>query len=151
MTRLRWLALALLAQGMLPVVTWAEGWKMPNLNPLARRDSHPANVRLADDDERPWWKPKLPAMPASRAKRGSQPSPWARMSRGTKAAWAKTTDVLNPFDDENDKPKAVTGYNTAFTRRMPREEKQSSWWPFGQEKPKNPETVHDFLGLDRPY
>ncbi|HUE71519.1 MAG TPA: hypothetical protein VMP01_11600 [Pirellulaceae bacterium] len=154
MNSLRWMAFAIAIQGMLPALALAEGWKMPNLNPLARKDSHPANLRLADHDEKStWWKPKLPSLPASRSRARSQPSTWSKMTRGTKAAWAKTTDALNPFDDENDKPKAVTGYNTHFTQASTRkrQEKKSSWWPWSAEEPKRPQTVQDWMSQEMPY
>ncbi len=152
MTPLRWIAIAIVAHGLLPAITLAEGWKMPNLNPFARKDSHPANVRLADEEKDAWWKPKLPSL-AGRSRSNKHPSTWSRMSRGTKSAWAKTTDALNPFDDEDDNPKPVTGYNTAFTRPSTRKEtaKKSSWWPWTAAEPKRPETVQDWMSLERPY
>ena len=152
MNQLRWIAVAIALQGM-PAIVLAEGWKMPSLNPFAR-NSHPAHVRPANDEEGTWWKPKLPSLPSSRSRGSAQPSTWSRMTRGTKSAWAKTTDVLNPFDDGRDKPQAVTGYNTAFTKPSARKqaEKKSSWWPsWGTEKPKQPQTVQDFLGQEMPY
>ena len=133
----------------------AEGWKMPSLNPFKRKTSHPAHLRMADD-ERPWWKPKLPAIPtlsSGKAKsKSSGASPWSKMTRGTKAAWSKTTDALNPFDDEPERPKSITGYGSPFAQSSARKEevKKASWWsPFGDE-PKEPETVQDFLGMERP-
>ncbi len=138
-----------------PVCSRAEGWKMPSLNPFKKKTSHPAHLRFADQEPKSaWWKPKLPSMSAARPRASSQqPSTWNKMTRGTKAAWTKTTDVLNPFDDEQDKPKDVTGYNTAFTQASARKkpEKKSAWWPsWSAEKEKRPQTVQDFLGQERP-
>ena len=152
MNQPRWIAVAVLLLGMLPAAAVGQGWKMPNLNPFARNDSHPANVRMADDENAPWWKPKFPSVTASRTRKSSQPSTWTKISRGTRSAWSKTTDALNPFNDANDKPKPITGYNTAFSRPSRRTEEKSSWWPsWGAEEPKRPQTVQDFIGQPRPY
>lgn len=131
----------------------AEGWKMPNLIPFKKKDSHPAHLRVTDEPS-PWWKPKLPSLQGRKSKPASEPSTWNKMSSGTRRAWTKTKDVLNPFDDAQDKPKDVTGYNTHFTQQAShrKEEKEgSSWWPWTEEKPKRPQTVQDFLSQERPY
>lgn len=155
----RWTLLMTLA-GLLVAGTGsanAEGWKMPSLNPFSRKDSHPAHLRTADDNERPWWKPQLPTVPtlsSGKAKaKSSGSSTWTKINRGTKSAWAKTTDALNPFDDAPQKPRNITGYGSPFSQASARttDEKKSAWWPsWGADKPKKPETVQDFLGLDRP-
>ena len=132
----------------------AEGWKMPSLNPFKKKDSHPAHLRVTDEPS-PWWKPKLPSLPSRKAKAASSgPSTWSKMTGGTRRAWHKTKDVLNPFDDADDQPKDVTGYNTHFTRQASHHEEEkegSSWWPWTEEKPKRPQTVQDFLSQERPY
>jgi hypothetical protein len=142
-----WLASAGLAD--------AEGWQMPSLNPFKKKDSHPAHLRITDDKSQSnWWNPKLPSPSSSKPQAStSQPSTWNKMTRGTKAAWSKTTDALNPFDDKNDKPKSVTGYNTHFSQASARKktEKKSSWWPsWGAKEEKRPKTVEDFLSQERP-
>jgi hypothetical protein len=136
-----------------------EGWKMPSLNPFKKKDSHPAHLRVTDDESKSssWWKPKLPSKPTTTSRKTAttptQPSTWSKVSSGTKSAWTKTKDALNPFDNEKEKPKSVTGYRTPFSqasaRKMP--EKKSSWWPsWGGEPEKKPKTVQDFLGQPRP-
>ena len=149
MEHLRWIAAALIAHLLLPAALLAEGW---SLNPLAKKNSHPAHVRLAEEEKSPWWKPKMPSLSRNGSRKSSQPSTWTKLSRGTKSAWSKTTDALNPFDDESDKPKPVTGYNTAFSRSSRKPAKKSSWWSFGaDEEPQRPKTVQDFLGQPMPY
>ena len=150
------IAHAIIAVALLPALACAEGWQMPNLNPFQRKNSHPAHLRSETSaSKNSWWKPKLPARTASHSNATTaQPSTWTKMTRGTKSAWAKTSDALNPFDDANDKPKPITGYNTAFTRPSTRKtaEKKSSWWPsWGEEKPQRPRTVQDWMAQEMPY
>jgi hypothetical protein len=134
----------------------AEGWKMPSLNPFKKKDSHPAHLRITDDESRSssWWKPKSPSVPSRKAAATpATPSTWTKVSSGTKSAWTKTKDVLNPFDDENDKPKAVTGYHSPFSQASTRKrtESKSSWWPsWGKGEEKKPQTVQDWMSLERP-
>lgn len=144
----------LMTLGAAPAVR-GEGWKMPSLNPFKKRDSHPAHLRITDEPKSAWWKPKLPSFSSGKPRGGSsQPSTWSKMTRTTKNAWSKTTDALNPFDDEPEKPRSVTGYNTAFTQASSRkkEEKKSSWWPSwgAKEEPQRSKTVQDFLSQERP-
>ena len=80
------------------------------------------------------------------------------MRAGTRDAWNKTTDFLNPFDDAQDQPfPSVTGTNTAFGQSMrtagKQEPKSSSFlpsWPWSSAKEKEPETVNSFLARPRP-
>ncbi|HZL89747.1 MAG TPA: hypothetical protein VFB96_15385 [Pirellulaceae bacterium] len=137
----------------------AEGWKMPNLNPFKKKDSHPAHLRVTDDASKnsSWWKPKLPSKTSATERKTTstpaKPSTWTKVTSGSRNAWTKTKDALNPFDDEKDKPNSVTGYHSpisqASTRKKP--ESKSSWWPsWGSEPEKKPKTVQDFLGQPRP-
>ena len=136
----------------------AEGWKMPRLNPFKKRDSHPAHLRIADDEGKSsWWKPKVPSLPSMSSRKSAakpaKPSTWSKVSGGTKTAWTKTKDVLNPFDDKQDKPKSVTGYGSPFSQASTRKkaEGKSSWWPsWGGEPEKKSRTVQDFIGQPMP-
>jgi hypothetical protein len=137
----------------------AEGWKMPSLNPFKKKDSHPAHLRITDDESKnsSWWKPKVPSVPSMSSRKAAAtpagPSTWTKVSGGTKSAWTKTKDALNPFDDEKDKPKSVTGYHSPFSQASARKksESKSSWWPsWGAEPEKKSKTVQDFLGQPRP-
>jgi hypothetical protein len=134
----------------------AEGWKMPNMNPFAKKSSPPTSARVSDSGGG-WKMPKLwPSSGKPAARKG--PSTWQKMTSGTKSMMSKTADVLNPFDDENDNPPPVeiTGSNTYFSQAANRKqaEKKSStflpsWWS-GEEEEQKPKTVSDFLALPRP-
>lgn len=133
----------------------ADGWKMPNLNPFAKKAGPPTSTRVSDSSG--WSMPNLwPSSKKTTAKRG--PTTWQKMSSGTKSMMNKTADFLNPFDDANDDPgpTQITGSNAHFSqvanRKQP-EKKSSTFlpsWLSGQEEEKEINTVHDFLNLDRP-
>jgi hypothetical protein len=133
----------------------ADGWKMPNLNPFAKKSATPTSARVSDSSG--WSMPKL--WPSSKktttVKRG--PSTWQKVSSGTKSMMNKTADFLNPFDDAEDNPEPqITGSNSYFSQvanRKQEEKKPStflpSWWS-GEEEEQKPRTVQDFLRQERP-
>lgn len=153
-------ALVVAVSGMVCGTARAEGWKMPSLNPFKKKDSHPAHLRITDNDSKSssWWKPKLPSMPTMTPRKTAptpaQPSTWTKVSSGTKSAWTKTKDALNPFDDEKVKPQSVTGYHSPFAQASTRKktESKSSWWPsWGKPEEKRAKTVQDWMSQERPY
>ena len=142
----------------------AEGWEMPNLNPFAKRTGPPTSTRISDEDSSSWVPsmPKLPSLPSmSGSRKSNKPSTWQKMSSSTKGFFSKTADVLNPFDDQEDAvaEPSITGSNSYFSQasaRRGRTKKKSGGmsllptWPFGEEKPEEPETVNSFLARPRP-
>jgi hypothetical protein len=134
----------------------ADGWKMPNLNPFAKKAGPPTSARVSDSSG--WSMPKLwpSTKKTTTAKRG--PTMWQKMSSGTKSMLNKTADFLNPFDDAEDAPAEpkITGSNSYFSqvanRKQP-EKKSSTFlpsWLSGEPEQEKPRTVQDFLRQDRP-
>jgi hypothetical protein len=133
------------------------GWKMPNLNPF-KKAGPPTSARVSDDSGLKM--PRLwPATGKTIVKKPAGPSTWQKFKSGSKSVWNKTADVLNPFDDANDKPEPIeiTGSNSfvnqVANRKQPEKEKKSStflpsWWS-DKEEPKS-KTVQDFLAQPRP-
>jgi hypothetical protein len=148
-----WLSSLVLAASIVPVLggrASAEGWKMPTWNPFKKKDSHPAHLRIHDEDSQGswWWKPR-----SASQKPSSQPSTWSKVVGGTRSAWNKTKDALNPFDDKPQHSRSVTGSNSVFAPASTRkpEKKKSTWWPsWNGKEEKKPLTVTDWIGLDRP-
>lgn len=133
------------------------------LNPFAKDDA-PRPSKPADDEGGLHF-PKLPApkLPkvdltpdwASRSpRRSNEPSAWSRMTTGTKNLFSKTADVLNPFDDADDKKAAAapSWRNGSRSKAKPKEKKGLSLptWLGGQPEEERPQTVNDFLALPRP-
>ena len=128
---------------------------MPNLNPF-KKAGPPTSARVSDSSG--FKMPKLWPSSGSIVKKQSGPSTWQKFKSGTKSAWNKTADVLNPFDDAKDKeePIQITGSNSFVSQAASRKdaEKKSStflpsWWT-GEEEKAKPKTVSDFLALPRP-
>lgn len=71
-----------------------------------------------------------------------EPSTLTKMNHSTQQFFSKTADFLNPFDDADSKKKTV---------KKPKKE-STSWWSsmFGSSEPAPPETVDQFMSLDRP-
>lgn len=140
-----------------------DGWKMPSLNPFARKAGSPTSARVSDSSGG-WKLPSLfPAKkPMPAARKPAQPSAWQRMTSSTRKFWSTTADTLNPFNDADDKPKqpiSATGANSVFTqaanRKTPKSKSKSflpSWGSSEDEQPQREKSggVNDFLALPRP-
>lgn len=134
----------------------ADGWKMPNLNPFAKKSGPPTSARVSDSGGL-----KMPKLWPSSGKTTTTrkgPSTWQKVSSGTKSMMSKTADFLNPFNDADDNPEPtqITGSNSYFSQvaNQKQAEKKSStflpqWWS-GEEEEQKPKTVTDFLALPRP-
>ncbi|EAQ81334.1 hypothetical protein [Blastopirellula marina] len=85
--------------------------------------------------------------PAKRTAK-KEPSTLSKMGSSTQQFFSKTADFLNPFDDANDKPKK----KVVPSLKKPKKSSSSSWWGsmFGGGEPEPPETVDQFMSLDRP-
>lgn len=147
-----------------PVTAGADdGWKMPNLNPFARKGAPPTSARVSDSSGS-WKMPSLwpKSKPATAARRPAQPSAWQKMTDSTRKFWATTADTLNPFNDANDKPQqpiSATGSNTYFSQTANRKSakpKSNSFlpsWRTGEAESEVREAngdVNKFLSQPRP-
>lgn len=143
----------------------ADGWKMPSLNPFAKKAGPPTSARVSDSPAGSWKMPSLwpNGKPGAAAvRKPAQPSAWQKMNASTKRFWSTTADTLNPFNDANDKPQqpiSVTGTNTYFSQAAnPKTAKSKSksflpsWRTGEKEQParENSGGVNDFLALPRP-
>jgi hypothetical protein len=149
---------ALLSVALITPAALAEGgWGLPNLNPFAKKAGPPTSARISDQGGG-WKMPKMwPSSGKTIVKKPAGPSTWQKVKTGTKSLMSKTADVLNPFDDAEEKQPepSVTGSNSYFSQaanRKSAEKKPStflpSWW--SSEEEKEPKTVQDFLALPRP-
>ena len=109
------------------------GWKMPSLNPF-KKAGPPTSARVSDGSG--FKMPKLWPSSGSIVKRQSGPTTWQKFKSGTKSVWSKTPDVLNPFDDAQDKqePIQITGSNSFVSQASNRKDsakKSSTCSPMG--------------------
>ncbi|MCC9604737.1 hypothetical protein LOC68_26510 [Blastopirellula sp. JC732] len=77
-----------------------------------------------------------------------EPSTLSKMNHSTQQFFSKTADFLNPFNDADEKPKKKVIPKVSRTK-----ETNSSWWSSmfgGGSEPEPPETVDQFMSLDRP-
>jgi hypothetical protein len=136
----------------------AQGWGLPNLNPFSSKGKLPTGGHVDDGSGGFSLLPSLPKWPSMSSKSSrSGPSTWTRMTNGTKSLVSKTTDALNPFDDDEPQSRSVTGSNSIFSNASTSKkasEKKSflpSWLYGGsEEKYEKPKTVNDFLSQPRP-
>jgi hypothetical protein len=116
------------------------------------------SASVSDAPTSGWKMPRLwPAKSAATAKKPAGPSTWQRMSSGTRTFFAKTADVLNPWDDAEEKESLVpSGSGSAFRRASAKKEESSGKfslpsWSWGSDaKESKPKTVNDFLSQPRP-
>ncbi|QDS88234.1 hypothetical protein EC9_24220 [Rosistilla ulvae] len=89
-----------------------------------------------------WSAPKMPTMKfptVSQRKpvpKSKEPGFWSSVGTSTRSAWNKTTDFLNPFDDQPKKKKSESFFSK-LTKPA--------------EKPRPVSTVGDFLQQPHPY
>jgi hypothetical protein len=146
---------------LLPGIAAAE-WKMPNLNPFSTSKTPPRSaVGNQGDSGWGWWPgnqqqkstslwPTRPQGNPSIWPQNSQ-STWTRMTNGTKQAFAKTADFLNPFDDANDRPSYNPTGSQGIKSSSPKTADKTPWYaPFPNPEPERPKTVTDFLKQTRP-
>jgi hypothetical protein len=164
MKALRTLTIAIVVAIAPAAVLADDGWKMPNLNPFARKGAPPTSARVSDS---PTGSLKMPSLwpkskPVTASRKPAQPSAWQKMTNSTKKFWATTADTLNPFNDANDKPQqpiSVTGTNTYVSQtanRKTAKSKSKSFlpsWRSGEAEPAVHEKkgdVNSFLSQPRP-
>lgn len=80
-----------------------------------------------------WW-----PWSSTSSKKSTQPSVYQKFTRGTKNAWNKTVDFINPFDNKPaDKPKSTS-------------EPNSSGWFTPRRTEERPVSVSDWIAGERP-
>ncbi len=115
-----------------PTAPAADGWLsswMPGGN------SKPATTTKKSGSWFPWIesKPKPPAAPKVKG-----PSTFTKVTQGTKNAWNKTVDFINPFDN---KPASTSSQSKSSS---------GGGWFSSKPEPKPITSVPDFLGQERP-
>lgn len=96
-----------------------------------------------------WNLPNLNPFQTSNTKRPSQPSVWNRMTNGTKNFFARTYDVLTPWETEAQKNRAQSSRSSGGKSGSQRNPMFRSWWA-AEEEPRQPQTVSDWLKQPRP-
>lgn len=145
------------------------GWKLPNLNPFAKKSRPVTSRTISDEPKSSWQLPKLPklnlkppkinlvpkwAQPKTRKPTG--PSNWDKLTHSTKDFLDKTKDTLaSPFKSRSAETsrstRGTTGYPYGRTKK--RAEKKSlfaGWLTPKKEEPKPRLAPHEFLRQPRP-
>jgi hypothetical protein len=129
----------------------SSGW---SLNPFATStDSKPA----ASSSSTSSHAIKRPSMWSSSEdkkvkRRSAEPSTWEKLSNGTKSMTKKTTEALGFKDNSTTQKKPASVGNRYGVKKKEPEKKSmfSKMFSSGDDKPKKPQTVSDFLKQDRP-
>lgn len=143
-----------------PLAAQAEfPWKLPNLNPFKKDESvRKAPVRKSNKSDGafglklPFWNSKKKIVHKPTAKRKGK-STFAKMNESTKEFFAKTKDVLTPWDND---PNIDSSRQLSSTRRQTaKKENKSSFFDMvkfkSKEEPRpKPMTPQEFLSQDRP-
>jgi hypothetical protein len=123
---------------------FAEGWKMPNLNPFKKASASPDRAKASfSDNAKSGGLPKF-AMPTwpSQSKKSQGPSTMQKLNKNTKEFFGKTKNVLMPWSTSSQKP--------TDSRKAKKKSFFSSWIPKPKREKEPPKTVTDFLGQERP-
>ncbi|MHC2066953.1 hypothetical protein ACYFX5_05750 [Bremerella sp. T1] len=98
-----------------------------------------------------WYNP-MSWMSSSSSKKSKSPSTLQKLNKGTKDFFSTTADYMNPFNDADDhKKKQRYSYNGGY--RSSKKKEESSWfggWFSSEPEPGPPETISDFMDLERP-
>ena len=126
-------------------------WKLPNLNPFAKKPATSARPKKTSRFKMP---DLLPSWGEKKARRSSEPSTWNKITTGTKKFAGKTADVLTPWDTAAEKKAKNSSINDRFSFNKPARKKEkkslfASWLP-KKEEPKRPRSVAEFLKQPRP-
>ncbi|MBA2115081.1 hypothetical protein [Bremerella alba] len=96
-----------------------------------------------------WYNP-MSWMGSSSKKKSKGPSTIQKINNGTKDFFTTTADYMNPFNDGDDHKKKRYTYNGGY--RSSKKQEDSSWfgnWFTSEPDPGPPQTVSDFLDLER--
>jgi hypothetical protein len=122
-------------------------WSLSKLVPF-QKSSTPSRARASVSDSGrsssswislPSWGSKSHATP-----KRHEPSMLDKFTQGTKDTWHKTTDLLTPWDGNSSKK------SSAARKSAKKNSWFSSWMPQKKSKPREVQTVKDFLGQPRP-
>ena len=133
-----------------------DGW---SLNPFSKSKPK-ASSSTSQSAEKGSWMPdwEMPKMkapnwmksPFSKKKTTAKkkPSALSKMSKTTKNWWKKTTELLDPYPDEDPIPRETSSFVEKDTK--PKGSWMSGLWGSKKKEPEY-ETVNDFLGAPTPY
>jgi hypothetical protein len=131
-------------------------WKLPNLNPFAKKAAPVPDNGLPDQHTSVFTMPTMNALPgvkATRTRQPERPSGWSKLASSTKSFWHKTKQALNPWsksDDKKDRNDAAR-FQLGLDRNKP--EKKSffaGWLTPKEEEPQRPQSVAEWLAQPRP-
>jgi len=149
-------------------------WKLPNLNPFAKKTTSEPSYRVSDQPKSGWQMPKLPKVnlpkvnlkppkinlvpkwARSKTTRPSQPtgpSTWDKLVDGTKNFLGKTKETLtSPFKNSSTRASRPTSsYPSARSKKPPeRQPLFAGWLTPKKEEPKPRMAPHEFLKQPRP-
>lgn len=126
------------------VVSAADGWKLPNLNPFQKTSATRTHASVSDHGK--WSLPKLsmPKWPTTKSSHSQRPSTLDKLNRETKILWTKTKGVLMPWS------KTSTGSsNSRSQSHSAKPSFLSSMFGKKPAEPKRPRTVSDWLAQER--
>jgi hypothetical protein len=147
---------------MLPAEARGEegGWKLPNLNPFAKKPAQPVASPISNPPTSGLRWPRLFSNREAAKPKPNQPGTMQKMAAGTKSFFAKTADVLNPWDDASEKrqppPAKLTGSGSIFSQASAKKAKEPEsggllpTWPWKTKQVEEKPSVNDFLALPRP-
>lgn len=95
-----------------------------------------------------WYNP-MSWMSSSSKKKSSGPSTLSKINTNTKNFFYKTADYMNPFNDADDNKKERYSYNGGYRGKQKKEEPGWFDWMYSEPEPGPPQTVSDFLDLER--
>lgn len=134
----------------------AEGFRLPNLNPFAKKKQTTPNRRFRE----PKSKSILPRISLFPKRESNKPSPLQKINSGTKTFFVKTVDFLTPWDNKDDMPPSSPSFGGSrgfrdggarFTRNEPAPKKNflARLVPWGSDEPEPINDVNDFLSQPR--
>jgi len=97
-----------------------------------------------------WYNP-MSWMSSSSKKKSKSPSTLSKINTNTKNFFTKTADYMNPFNDADDhKKKQRYSYNGGYRNKQKQDEPGWFDWMYTEPDPGPPQTVSDFLDMERP-
>ena len=124
-----------------------DGWKLPNLNPFKKGTTTSKSSSALE-------LPKL-GLPMVKPKSSNKPSGLSKVAKGTKDFFAKSYDVLTPWDTEAEKAQdrrenSPMLFSNTGTSQKKEEKSMFASWFVQEEEPAKPRTVSEWLAQPRP-
>jgi hypothetical protein len=123
---------------------------MPNLNPFAGKSTDAAPPKKSGGFKMPSL---VPSWAKKESKKPPQPSTWSKINDGTKRFFAKTKDVLTPWDNPPKKagsPSISQRFHMGGSSGKPEKKSFFTSWITGKDEPEKPRSVSEFLKQPRP-